>query len=147
MISGKASHEQLAKDDLFPRFEKAGKLTALVRILRTQPRAGRRLTDAIKERATLRTIKTPAEQEKLSNALHLFIRLYRSHAAREETVLFPTFRSLLSAHEVAALGEAFEDKEYILFGKGGFERSVTEVAELERMLGIDDLAGFTAPLD
>ena len=29
----------------------------------------------------------------------------------------------------------------------GFERIVAEVAELERMLGIDDLAGFAAQLD
>ena len=140
-------HEKLEEDDLFPRFEKAGKLTDLVQVLRTQHRAGRRLTDAIKERATLQAIRTPAEREKLGNALRLFIRMYRPHAAREDTVLFPTFRSLLSAHDFAALGEAFEDKEHALFGEEGFERIVGEVAELERTLGLEDLAGFTAQLD
>lgn len=109
-------HEKLEEDYLFPRFEKAGKLTDLVQVLRVQHRTGRRLTDAIKERATLQAIKTPAEREKLSSALRLFIRMYRPHAARENTVLFPAFRSIVSAHEYAALGEEFEKKEHALFG-------------------------------
>lgn len=140
-------HVKLEEDYLFPRFEKAGKLPDLVQVLRVQHRTGRRLTDAIKERATLQAIKTPAEREKLSNALSLFIRMYRPHAAWEDTVLFPAFRSIVSAHEYAALGEEFEDKEHALFGKEGFEKIVADVAELERMLGLDDLAGFTAQFD
>ncbi len=136
-------HERLEEDYLFPRFEKAGKLTDLVAVLRTQHQAGRRLTDAIRQGATLQAIKTAAEREKLSDALRLFIRMYRPHAAREDTVLFPAFRSLVSAHEYAALGEAFERKEHALFGEDGFETVVAEVAVLERMLGIHDLAGFT----
>ena len=140
-------HEKLEEDYLFPRFEKAGKLTELVQVLRTQHKAGRRLTDTIKQGATPQAIKAPAEREKLSNALRLFIRMYRPHAAREDTVLFPALRSLVSAHEYSALGEEFEDKEHALFGKEGFEKIVSDVAELERKLGLDDLAGFTAQFD
>lgn len=137
-------HEKLEEDYVFPRFEKAGKLTDLVQVLRAQHRAGRRLTDAIKQRATLQAIRTPAEREKLSSDLRFFIRMYRPHAAREDTVLFPAFRSIVSAHEFAALGEAFEDQEHALFGEEGFAKIVAEVAELERPLGIGDLASFTA---
>jgi hemerythrin-like domain-containing protein len=140
-------HEKLEEDYLFPRFEKAGKLTDLVQVLRTQHKAGRQLTDSIKNLATLAAIKSPTEREKLSTALRLFTRMYRPHAAREDTVLFPALRSLVSAHEYAALGEEFEDKEHALFGKEGFEKIVSEVAELERALGLDDLAGFTAQFD
>lgn len=140
-------HEKLEEDYLFPRFEKAGKLTDLVQVLRTQHKAGRQLTDRIKNLATLDAVKSPVEREKLSNALRLFIRMYRPHAAREDTVLFPALRSLVSAHEYAALGEEFEDKEHALFGKEGFEGIVAEVSELERRLGLDDLAGFTASFD
>lgn len=138
-------HEKLEEDYLFPRFEKAGKLTELVQVLRTQHKAGRWLTDAIKQGANLQMINTPEGRQQLGNALRPFIRMYRPHAAREDTVLFPAFRSLVSAHEYAALGEEFEDKEHALFGADGFEKTVAEVAALERMLGIDDLAGFTAP--
>ena len=40
-------HEKLEEDYLFPRFEKAGKLVDLVKILLEQHRAGRRLTERI----------------------------------------------------------------------------------------------------
>ena len=43
------------------------------------------------------------------------------------------------------LGEEFEDKEEELFGEGGFEKVVAEVAELEKRLGIYELAQFTPP--
>jgi hemerythrin-like domain-containing protein len=137
-------HEKLEEDYVFPRFEQAGKLTDLVQVLRTQHEAGRRLTDAIKQGATIQSIKTPEGRHRLVNALRPFIRMYRPHAAREDTVLFPAFRSLVSAHEYVALGEEFEEKEHALFGEEGFERVVGEVAEIERTLGIHDLAGFTA---
>src|SRR5437660_624763 len=40
-------HEKLEEDFLFPRFEKAGRLTDLTSVLRAQHQAGRRLTDEI----------------------------------------------------------------------------------------------------
>ncbi|HEX5066583.1 MAG TPA: hypothetical protein VFY49_10750 [Myxococcota bacterium] len=41
------------------------------------------------------------------------------------------------------LGEEFEEKEHELFGERGFQTVVNEVADLERALGIHDLASFT----
>ena len=38
-------HEKLEEDFLFPRFEKANRLVDLVKVLRTQHQAGRRVTD------------------------------------------------------------------------------------------------------
>ena len=58
-------------------------------------------------------------------------------------MLFPAFRSLVSPHEFAALGKEFEDREHKLFGGDGFEKIVSQVAELEKELGIHDLATFT----
>jgi len=102
-------HEKLEEEHLFPRFERAGKLVDLVNVLRTQHAAGRRLTDDITQRATAAAIKDPTERVRLREALRLFVRMYRPHAAREDTVLFPAFRSLVSPHEFAALGEEFEE--------------------------------------
>jgi len=76
--------------------------------------------------------------------MRAFARMYRAHAAREDTVLFPAFHGALSPREYAALGEDFEDREHQLFGRGGFEGVLDEVAALERTLGIEDLARFTA---
>ena len=75
--------------------------------------------------------------------MHQFIRMYSPHEAREDTVLFPAFRKLVSAHEYDALGEDFEKKEHELFGEDGFASMVDKVAEIEKRLGIYDLAQFT----
>lgn len=139
-------HEKLEEDYLFPRFEKAEKLVELVQVLRQQHQAGRRLTETIKNRAPAATRQNGDDQKALVEAMHSFIRLYRPHAAREDTVLFPAFRSLVSSHEYNALGEEFEDKEHALFGDDGFEQIVAEVAKLEQTLGIYDLAQFTPQL-
>lgn len=139
-------HEKLEEEYLFPRFEKAGELVELVQVLRQQHQAGRRLTETIKNRAPAAMRKNVDDQKAVVEALHSFIRLYQPHAAREDTVLFPAFRSLVSSHEYDALGEEFEDKEHALFGDDGFEKSVAEVAKLEQTLGIYDLVQFTPQL-
>jgi hypothetical protein len=45
-------HEKLEEDFLFPRFEKANQLVELVKVLRTQHQAGRRVTDITMRFAT-----------------------------------------------------------------------------------------------
>lgn len=40
-------HEKLEEDHIFPRFEKAGRLTDLVAVLRQQHDVGRQVTDAV----------------------------------------------------------------------------------------------------
>jgi hemerythrin-like domain-containing protein len=136
-------HEKLEEDFLFPRFEKARKLTELVGVLRAQHRAGRRLTDEIRQLASMKTWKEQTSRNKLADTLQSFIRMYRPHEAREDTVLFPALRSIVTPNEYDSLGEEFEDKEHQLFGEDGFERIVDEVAQLEKKLGIYDLARFT----
>src|SRR5262249_44587442 len=74
------------------------------------------------------------------------IRMYRPHEAREDTVLFPALHGLLSARQMRELGERFEQEEDRLFGEGGFQRIVGQVAEIERQLGVYDLAQFTPRL-
>jgi hypothetical protein len=75
-----------------------------------------------------------------------FIRMYEPQEAREDTVLFPAMRSVVSKHEFDALGEDFEKKEHQLFGEDGFEQMVDRVAGIEKRLGIYDLSQFTPQL-
>jgi hypothetical protein len=49
----------------------------------------------------------------------------------------------VSPKEYDALGDEFEKKEQELFGKDGFEKNVATVEQLEKELGIYDLAQFT----
>lgn len=141
-------HEKLEEDFLFPRFRKANKLVSLVDTLLAQHKAGRDLTAQIRELASLPTLKyvtdkSVSDADKLADAMRSFLRMYRPHEAREDTVLFPAFRSIVSPHEYDALGDDFEKKADELFGDDGFFKVVAQVAELEKKLGIYDLAQFT----
>jgi hypothetical protein len=49
-----------------------------------------------------------------------------------------------SAEQLHELGERFEEQEDTLFGEGGFDRTVEQVAAIEKQLGIYDLSQFTA---
>lgn len=136
-------HEKLEEDYLFPRFEKARQLTDLTSVLRAQHQAGRRVTDRIMQLATTQTLKDPQAAASLRDLLRQFNRMYAPHEAREDTVLFPAFRKLVSGEEYGALGEDFEKKEHALFGEGGFEKMVDRVAAIEKRLGIYELSQFT----
>jgi hemerythrin-like domain-containing protein len=137
-------HEKLEEDFLFPRFRKAGKLVGLVDTLQAQHKAGRELTAQIRELAATATLKyVSSDGDKLADALRSFLRMYRPHEAREDTVLFPAFRTIVSGHEYDALGDDFEKKEDELFGDEGFFKVVDQVAQLEKKLGIYELAQFT----
>ncbi len=136
-------HEKLEEEHLFPRFRKAGHLVDLVNVLNDQHRAGRRLTDTTLKFSTLKAMKDPRDKQYLTESLRLFVRMYNPHEAREDTVLFPAFRKLVSASEYSALGEEFEKREHSLFGDDGFESMVDRVAAIEKRLGIFDLAQFT----
>ena len=136
-------HEKLEEDFLFPRFRKAGKLVDLVDVLLAQHRAGRALTETTTRLASAAAMRDSANRLELKNSMAVFVRMYAPHEAREDTVLFPAFRKVVSAGEYDALGEDFEKKEHELFGSDGFEKMVDRVAGIEKKLGIYDLASFT----
>jgi hemerythrin-like domain-containing protein len=134
-------HEKLEENHLFPRFRKAGKLVELVNVLQTQHEAGRRVTDRIV--ATLQSLKSKDDRNKLADDLHAFVRMYAPHEAREDTVLFPELHKIVSPHEYDSLGEQFEKIERQTFGGDGFDIYVDKVTAVEKQLGIYDLAQFT----
>ncbi len=136
-------HEKLEENFLFPRFENARKLTDLVAVLRTQHERGRTLTDLIRANANQHALKNAETRKKTLSYIRQFVRMYNPHEAREDTVLFPEFRRIVSQNEYDSLGEEFENQEHKLFGEDGFEKYVEKVAELEKTLRINDLGSFT----
>jgi hemerythrin-like domain-containing protein len=139
-------HEKLEEQHLFPRFEKAGKLNDLVAVLRQQHKSGREITAQIVKHANQRSDTKGSATSQLARNLKSFTRMYRPHEAREDTILFPAFRRLVSDKEYKELGEQFEDKEHELFGKEGFENNVKQIADIERQLCIYELSQFTPKL-
>jgi hemerythrin-like domain-containing protein len=136
-------HEKLEEDFLFPRFRKAGTLTDLVDVLLEQHQGGRKLTDITMRFATNQALKNSGGRRQLADSLRGFIRMYNPHEAREDTILFPAFRKVVSRNEYDSLGEDFEKKEHELFGEDGFEKMIDKVGGIEKKLGIYDLAQFT----
>lgn len=132
-------HERTEEKFVFPRLQAAGREVALVTTLLRQHERGRQLTDEISRLAGA------GVNDDLARALRGFGHMYRAHAAREDTVVFPAFREIVRGAEYRELGERFEQREHQLLGEQGFEGAVAEVARLEAQLGIADLARFTPP--
>ena len=136
-------HEKDEEAFIFPRMAKAGgELGTLVDILRAQHLAGRKITDDLLRRATRAGLDAPSTAGEVAALLASFNRMYRAHAAREDTVLFPAFREAVGEKELARLKDVFEDKEKAL-PRGGFEKMVEAVARIEERFGVHDLAKFT----
>lgn len=135
-------HEKHEENYLFPRFQKANTLTDLVDVLLQQHKAGRTITDRIIQ-LTKTTTTTENENQKLIKLLSDFNTMYRPHEAREDTILFPAFRKIISSHEYDSLGEEFEKDEEKIFGKNGFESLINKVETIEKSIGIYALSKFT----
>jgi hemerythrin-like domain-containing protein len=136
-------HEKNEENFIFPLFVRARKMTDLVETLKSQHKAGRVVTAEILHLSSPQVYRQQETAERLTTAVGKFVRMYRPHEAREDTVLFPALRTILSAAKVEALGERMEEAEHKVLGHEGFERSVAQVAAIEKQLGIYDLRQFT----
>jgi len=136
-------HETNEQFHVFNWFGNAGKMVELVAILYQQHLAGRKLIDKVKILSTEDNLKSPAERLRIAEFLNTFNQVYRRHATWEDTVLFPAFRSVISPKEFTAVGETFDREEEKLFGPNGYEKTVGQVADLEKKLAIHELQQFT----
>jgi hemerythrin-like domain-containing protein len=136
-------HEKNEEKFIFPRLQNSvGEAGQDVPILLQQHRAGRKLTDEI-----IRVSTSNAKDTRLVDPVTAFIRMYRPHAAREDTVVFPAFHTAVSDKEFDAIGAQMEKQEHQLFGEGGFAKIVEAVAEEERALDIYELDLFTPKIE
>jgi hemerythrin-like domain-containing protein len=136
-------HEKNEEKFIFPKMQKSiGEALHDVAILLQQHQAGRKLTDEI-----IRVATSNAKDNRLVEPATKFIRMYRPHAAREDTIVFPAFHKLVSDKEFDDIGEQMEKQEEKLFGEGGFAKIVEAVAEEERALGIYELDRFTPKIE
>ena len=134
-------HEKQEEELVFPRFKDAGRMVELVNVLVTQHGAGRRLTERILAAAPQARSREP--REAMGRDIQAFIAMYRPHAAREETDLFPTLRHLVTSEQFEEMADEMEKRERQQFGADGFEKVAKKVAEVEKVIGINDLEVFT----
>jgi len=136
-------HEGLEEGYVFPRLISAGQLTGTVTTLLVQHARGRVITEFLLRQATASGVASPGTRAKLAAAMQAFDRMYQPHEAREDTVIFPAFRQIVPAGELASLGQHFADLEHQQFGTDEFAKMVGRVTSIEQNLGIYDLTQFT----
>jgi len=143
---GEDYHEKILEEmHVFPAVERAGApAAALLRTLVQQHDRGREINVYLAGRGASGRIGA-ADVEPAAAALESFARMYESHAAMEDTVVFQAWRRTLSEDQLREAGEQFEAIERQTFKGDGFDIAVDQVGEIERRLGLGDLAGYTAP--
>jgi len=143
---GEEYHERkLEEAYIFPAVKKAGgPAAAYPDILVAQHVRGREITNYILA-ATKGDKQGISDAAQLAEALDALVRMYRAHAAREDTIVFPAWKQTLSAEQLDEMNDKFEDIEHEQFGEDGFEDAVKQIGDIESELGLADLAVFTAP--
>lgn len=141
-------HEKMEEEYIFPLFEKHKKEIRLVRTLKKQHNKGREITAQVQRLLTDENCLSRAQNKKyIKNLLQKFITMYRPHEAREDTILFPQVRSLISEQRFKELSDILDDLEHTLFGPEGFEKMLQQVERIEKELGIYQLDQFTPQLE
>src|SRR5438067_960684 len=136
-------HEKNEEKYIFPVFESRHTLVDLVETLKTQHKAGRVVTAEIIRLSQPDLFRSQPNRDRIVALCAQFIRMYRPHESREDTVLFPALRTLLTPAQVEALGNRMEEDENKVLGEEGFEKSVAQVQGIEKALGIYDIKQFT----
>jgi len=143
---GEEYHEKkLEEAYIFPAVKQvAGEAASYPDVLVVQHNRGREITDYI-----IKVTQSPklgvSNAEDLAKALDAFVLMYRNHAAREDTIIFPAWKQTLTARQLDEMNDKFEDIEHEQFGEDGFEDAVKEISAIESSLGLSDIAQFTAP--
>jgi hypothetical protein len=121
-----------------------GPAAAYVDVLIAQHRRGREITDYILAVTSKGSIAS-ADAEPLARVFDQMDLMYENHAAREDTIVFPAWKTALNAAQLDKMGDLFEDIERAQFGHDGFEDAVASIGHIEATLGLADIAQFTAP--
>jgi hemerythrin-like domain-containing protein len=142
---GEEYHEKkLEEAYIFPAVKSAGGAAAgYPDILVAQHDRGREITDYVIS-VTQGAKLGAGGAEPLARALESFVRMYRAHAAREDTIIFPAWKQTLTARQLDEIGDKFEEIEKEQFGSDGYEDAVKQIGDIEGTLGLADLAQFTA---
>jgi len=143
---GENYHEKMLEEEhIFPAVRKGtGEAPKLVDILLAQHARGREITIYLLAVTKNGRIAT-ANSEPLARSLEAFVLMYRNHAAREDTVVFPAWKTHFTNKQLDELSDQFEEIEHKMFGKDGFDDAVKKIGAIEAALGFSDLSQFTAP--
>lgn len=139
-------HALLEHEYIFPRFREADKYVEMCDTLTDQHGRVGEQEELILKYANRDSINNPEEKEILINALKKSIRVFRPHIDREDTEMFPEFKTVVTPYEFYELGKKFKEIEYQKWGENGHRQMVDKITYVEKALGINDLDSFTPKL-
>jgi len=142
---GEDYHERMLEEQhIFPTIRKMNnkELTRYADVLTAQHQRGREITDYILAVSNGSKISA-AHAEPLAGVLESFVLMYENHAAREDTIVFPAWKTNFSNRQLDEISDQFEDIERKMFGKDGFDDAEHKIGQIEATLGFADLAQFT----
>jgi hemerythrin-like domain-containing protein len=138
-----AHHQQMEEKHIYPVFDVAGTMSGLVGVLREQHAAASQLVEILRGLYRGFSVKDLEKRRAMGSAIHLFSRMYRAHASREDTALFPLLRRMMTPKAYAELSSGIQRAEVEFLGQNGFDETIRKLTDYENILGIGDLASFT----
>jgi hemerythrin-like domain-containing protein len=143
---GEDYHEKMLEEQhIFPTVRKMNaNLAHYADVLIAQHARGREITDYILAVSAGQKIGA-THAEPLARVFEGFVRMYENHAAREDTIIFPSWKKNFTNKQLDELADQFEDIEHRMFGKDGFDDAEEKISKIEGALGLSDLAQFMPP--
>lgn len=132
-------HEKNEEKYVFPLLIKNKKHVDLVNELIRQHRVSQLLTKKI---INLSKSENP-DISKLKLYIILFVKMYRYHESREDTIIFRTYRNLMSKEEYDKIGEKLEKSEDEILGELGYDNFLNAIELIEKKLKIYDIGIIT----
>ncbi|HEY3929791.1 MAG TPA: hemerythrin domain-containing protein [Candidatus Koribacter sp.] len=143
---GEDYHErQLEEQHIFPVVRKMNKakLTDYADVLTAQHQRGREITEYVLAVTNGKIGKQHADE--LIKIFEAFPLMYQNHAAREDTIVFPAWKTNFTNKQLDEIGDQFEAIEHKTFGKDGFDDAEETISKIEATFGFTDIAQFTPP--
>ncbi len=140
-------HEPMEEAYVFPQVGTANRaLQSDIQTLLLQHARGREQTQLILQAtAGSNPFVRGANRQTMVTAMSNFVRGYEVHEAREDTVIYPALRAASTPTQTVQLATHFTNLEKQQFGPNGFVDMLTKVENVEKSLGIFDLAQYTPP--
>lgn len=136
-------HEKTEEKFVFPIVMTHNKeVKDLINELIKQHKVSRVLTNKIIKISNKKDINE-YELNKLIKYIQLFVKLYRFHESREDTIVFQLFRKSISKEQYNKYSDLFEKEEDEKLGKHGYTKVLKMVEKLEKELGIYDIGKIT----
>ena len=135
-------HEELEEKLIFPALQQAGVHERMVDELRRQHEAGRELAHQAYYLLGQGQITKAATRGRLVNAFRSYARMYRAHAAWEDTVAFAGLRDVMEKEKFREVSRSIESIRAEKLGDETLDSTLERLRRVEQALGIADLSTY-----